>query len=140
ISTQAQLAPHDRYATDLALQAQLRLPHLAPIKAELKAVGDLDKLELMASVAAPYALTLDAQLTDIALAAPDALGIDATLALNATRQPAIRDDLPPLPPITTQLQVSGTLNELAIEQTVAAPYNARLEDTLGEVLAAPAIE
>lgn len=139
INAQATVTPHGGYATELALDAQLRLPDLAPIDAKVHLAGDLDRLKLSANVAAPYNVTLDAQISDIALDAIEQIGIDATLALDRTKLTAIRADLPPVAPVTTQLHVSGTVGQLAIEQSVAAPYNASLDATLTDVLTTPVI-
>src|SRR5699024_5415884 len=118
IDSRAQLAPAGRYATQLALQAELRLPAFAPIKATIDVSGDLDRLALQAEVAAPYNVALQGQVENVALDALQDIGIDATLALDNTDLAAIGDNLPPLPPISTQLQVSGTVGELALKQSV----------------------
>src|SRR5699024_1226740 len=79
LSLQAEIAPHGRYATQMALDAALRLPDLAPIQTELRIKGDLDRLTLTQQVAAPYNVALDATVSDIALDALADIGVDATL-------------------------------------------------------------
>src|SRR5699024_5005928 len=129
IATNAEVTPSGRYVTQLAADVSLRLPDLAPINTELRVSGDLDRLAVKQQVAAPYNVALEAQITDVAFDALKRIGIDATLALEQTRLTAIREDLPDIAPITTELHVTGTPQKLKVKQTVAAPYSAKLAAT-----------
>lgn len=90
IDAQAKVAPRGGYAANLGVNATLRLPDLAPIKADAQIEGELSDLDLSARVAAPYNLDLTANLTD-ALTQP---AVDARLKATDVQTRAIRDDLP----------------------------------------------
>src|SRR5699024_565053 len=120
--------------TDLAAIGD-NLPPLPPISTQLQVSGTVGELALKQSEAAPYNVSLQAQLAKL-LRQP---ALDAKLQLTQADLTQIRPELPPLPPPTTRLQVSGDLDQLQLKQTVAAPYNVSLEATLADLLATPAI-
>ena len=115
IDARADLHPRGGYATNLSLNAALRLPDLAPIEADAEIQGDLADLGLRATVAAPYNVDLDARLTD-ALEKP---AVDATLKLDDTRLPAIREDLPKAG-FTATVGAKGPLDDLGVNLDVDA--------------------
>src|SRR5699024_283671 len=133
VEAQARVVPAGDYATDLALDIDLEADGFAPVHAQTRVQGDLKRLVLHQKVAAPYDITLDAELTDIVLDAPDEIGIDAVLSLDDTRLTAIRDGLPDIAPLTTRLQVAGTLQHLTVEQAAQAPYNMKLQAELHDI-------
>lgn len=140
IAAQAKLRPQGGYPMRLSVEASLRPRDLAPIDTELRLTGTLEKLTLTQHVAAPYNISLEANITDIAFNALKSIGIDATLKLDETRLTAIRKNLPDVAPITSTLHIEGTPRKLTVTQTVAAPYNAKLTATLTTLLATPGID
>ncbi|MES1941632.1 hypothetical protein T5B8_15410 [Salinisphaera sp. T5B8] len=115
VDAQAQLDPRGGYATNLSLNADLRLPDLAPISADAEIEGDLADLGLRARVAAPYNLAVDGQVTD----ALDKPAVDATLKLDNTRLQAIRADLPAAG-FTATIGAKGPIDALAVAIDVDA--------------------
>lgn len=109
IDADAQLNPRGSYATNLNLKAALRLPDLAPIKAEAELKGDLADLGIKANVDAPYNVALDGNVQD----ALDTPKIDATVKLNDTRIQDIKADLP-VAAITTTVNAKGPIDDLAV--------------------------
>ena len=110
----ARLTPRGGYATNLDLDATLRLPDLAPIEAEARLEGELADLDLDAAVAAPYNLDLTAHLAD-ALSAP---AVDARLMLQDVRTRAIREDLPEIGADAT-VTAKGPIDALAVHLDAA---------------------
>lgn len=115
IDAQADLTPRGGYATNLSLNATLRLPDLAPIEADAEITGDLADLSLSAQVAAPYNVALDGHLTD----ALDNLGVDATLKLDDTQLQAIRKDLPDAG-FSATIGAKGPIDDLGVNLDVDA--------------------
>lgn len=115
IDAQAELNPRGGYATNLSLNAALRLPDLAPIEADAEIDGDLADLGLRATVAAPYNVALDGHVTD----ALDKPAVDATLTLDGTRLRAIREDLPDAG-FSATIGAQGPLDDLGVNLDVDA--------------------
>src|SRR5699024_10390924 len=116
------------------------LPDIAPLTTRLQVAGTLQHLTVEQAAQAPYNMKLQAELHDIAFDALDDIAIDATLALDDTRIAAIRDDLPDIAPLTTRLRITGTPQQLQVEQTMAAPWNVQLQAELEQLLDEPSIE
>lgn len=109
LDADAELTPRGSYATNLGVDATLRLPDLAPVKARADIKGDLSELGLAAQVAAPYNLKLK-------VAVADALGkprVDATAQLDDTHLQKIRKDLPEVG-VNTTIEAEGPIDDLAV--------------------------
>jgi translocation and assembly module TamB len=115
VDAQARLNPRGGYATNLSLNAALRLPDLAPVEVDGEIEGDLTDLGVRVQVAAPYNVTLDGRVTD----ALDNLALDATLRLDNTRLPAIREDLPQ-GGVTATIGAKGPIEALDVNLDVDA--------------------
>lgn len=115
VDAQARLNPRGGYATNLTLNAALRLPDLAPIQADAEIEGDLADLGVSLTVAAPYNVNLSGRLTN----ALDKPAVDATLKLDNTRLPAIREDLPQAG-FTATVGARGPIDALDVNVDVGA--------------------
>ena len=115
IDAQARLTPRGGYATNLTLNAALRLPDLAPIKADAEITGDLADLLLHVQVAAPYNVALDGYVTD----ALDKPAVDAMLKLDDTQLQAIRKNLPDAG-FSATIGAKGPLDDLGVNLDVDA--------------------
>lgn len=115
IDAQAGLTPRGGYATNLTLNAALRLPDLAPIKADAVVKGDLADLSANATIDVPYNVALDAHVAN----ALDKPALDATLKLDDTRLPAIREDLPDAG-FSATVGVKGPIDDLGVNLDVDA--------------------
>ncbi|GAB3672827.1 translocation/assembly module TamB domain-containing protein [Salinisphaera aquimarina] len=109
IDANAALNPRGGYATNLGLNATLRLPDLAPVKAKAEIKGDLSSLGFAAQVNAPYNVSLKGAVAD-ALDAPE---VDATVTLDDTHLQQIKKDLPEAS-VSTTVTAKGPIDNLAV--------------------------
>ena len=110
VDADASVTPRGGYATNLGINATLRLPDLAPVKADAEIKGDLTELGLAAQVDAPYNVKLKAGVAN----ALDNPRIDATLSLDDTRLQAIGKDLPEVG-VSTTINAQGPIDDLAVK-------------------------
>jgi len=90
LDAKANLTPNSGYSTNLHAEVGLRLPDLAPIQANADVTGSLNDLTATADVAAPYNVSLRAQLYD-ALTRPT---VDAEVHVTDIHTQEIKKDLP----------------------------------------------
>lgn len=111
----ARLTPRGPYFSQAELDWSLRLPELAPVNGKTRLRGDLDKMHLKQSVAAPYNVTADITVNDVL----GQLALNAKVVLAKTRLAAIKKDLPKAI-LDSQLTASGGLTDLAYQVNVKA--------------------
>lgn len=111
----AQVTPSGRYSSQAKLDWTFRLPDIAPINGESRLRGDLDKLHVKQSVAAPYNAAADVTINNLL----GQLALNAKVVLTKTDLAAIRKDLPKVI-LDSQISADGGLTDLAYKADVKA--------------------
>src|SRR5690606_24395665 len=106
----ASLVPRGDYPLEAELAYTVRPPDLAPLSGSTRLDGNLERLRLLQTLAAPYNLRLEATARDVL----DELGFDATLEVTQAHVAHIAGNLPPAD-VTLRLEASGGLDAVRVE-------------------------
>ncbi len=125
----AVLTPRAGYSSEAKLKWEFRLPELAPLQGVTELQGNLGKMRVTQTLAAPYNINANVELKDLL----GDLGINARIVLEKTQLAAIKKDLPTVT-LDADINANGGLSDLTYQIKARAQeseYGSALLETAG---------